>query len=120
MGPSTTTERGRLEERLVGEPEAAPVHRHQVTGTELEKSPPGLLRVARSAVETNQPSVTALAAAVDLAGSMILEMLTDLAARHTEPGAFLRAYANLANEMAGLQDRESAHPERDELLGDPE
>jgi TetR/AcrR family transcriptional repressor of lmrAB and yxaGH operons len=37
-------------------------------------------------------------AAVELAGGMIREMLTDLAARHREPKAFLRAYART---MAG-------------------
>ncbi len=37
-------------------------------------------------------------AAVDMAAGMVHEMLTDLAARHSEPKAFLRAYART---MAG-------------------
>jgi TetR/AcrR family transcriptional repressor of lmrAB and yxaGH operons len=45
-------------------------------------------------------------AAIDMAGGMIREMLSDLAARHREPKAFLRAYCKV---MAGWMEESGFH-----------
>jgi TetR/AcrR family transcriptional regulator, lmrAB and yxaGH operons repressor len=45
-------------------------------------------------------------AAIELAGGMIREMLADLAARHAEPTAFLRAYCKV---MAGWMEESRFH-----------
>lgn len=55
-------------------------------------------------------------AAISLAGQMIHEMLTDLAARHRTPGAFLRAYCRTMADWVAESEFQSGCPIATTLL----